>query len=402
MALIPKEQRAADSTEKKLADKTAASANADGTAGAEQMTDQHDQPSAANIIKLTENQPAVPAMDERDSDAVPIKSPPVGMTTEVYSLPVDHRNTHLYVKGWVMKDSTKPPIVIVHDLGENIGLFRRCAHLLCQQGYSVYGFDLRGHGRSGQILGHIPKFDALLSDLLQVTSWVKFANNRRKPFVIGQGIGALITIYFQKVFAGYVGNTVLVSPVISDDNYPSRAKRFLIKLLAEINPTQRLPHSLTPKFLSRKAKIKKDQASKGMLSNYRITANFAKELIIAVTGAESAFHSSHKKSLILYPLGSKLSNFEAFNQTLLGHPRNHLITCFPLEAKTSNLLSGKNQQLKDNIKRIVSWLDDNAHESYAGDDIIPADVELPPSQAAQQEQEQDHGDEPIEPTANAS
>lgn len=402
MALIPKEQRAADSTEKKPADN--ASSIGDGAVGAEQVDSLQDQPIVPKIIKLAEQQPTVPAMDDRDNDAVPIKSPPAGMTTEVYSLPVDHRNTHLYVKGWVMKGSTKPPIVIVHDLGENIGLFRRCAHLLCQQGYSVYGFDLRGHGRSGQILGHIPKFDALLSDLLQVTSWVKFANNRRKPFVIGQGIGALITIYFQKVFPSYIGNTVLVSPVISDDNYPSRLKRFLIKLLAEINPTQRLPNGLTPKFLSRKAKMKKDQTAKGMLSTYRITANFAKELIIAVTGAESAFHSSQKKSLILYPLGSKLSNFEAFNQTLLGHPRNHLITCFPLEAKTSNLLSGKNQQLKENIQRIVSWLGEHAHESYVGETIIPTSTEPLPSKAAQLEPEQElkQDDKPNQPTANAS
>lgn len=337
--------------------------------GAACPPDGHQPPSVPSLIKLAdESGPAVPAMD--DADVIPIKSPPEGMTTEVYSLPVDHRNTHLYVKGWVMKDSTKPPIVIVHDLGENIGLFRRCAHLLCQRGYSVYGFDLRGHGRSGQILGHIPKFDALLSDLLQVTSWVRFANDRRAPFVIGQGIGALITIYFQKVFASYIGNTVLVSPVMSDDNYPSRYKRFLIKLLAEINPTQRLPRSLTPKFLSRRTKVKKDETSRTILSNYRITANFAKELITAATGAESAFYCSQKSSLILYPLGTRLSNFEQFNRTLLGHPRNSLITCYPLEAKTTNLLSGKNKQLKDNIERIVKWLEDHPHERYLDDGTI--------------------------------
>lgn len=337
--------------------------------GAACPPDGHQPPSVPSLIKQAdESSPAVPAMD--DADVIPIKSPPEGMTTEVYSLPVDHRNTHLYVKGWVMKDSTKAPIVIVHDLGENIGLFRRCAHLLCQRGYSVYGFDLRGHGRSGQILGHIPKFDALLSDLLQVTSWVRFANERRAPFVIGQGIGALITIYFQKVFASYIGNTVLVSPVMSDDNYPSRYKRFLIKLLAEINPTQRLPRSLTPKFLSRRTKVKKDETSRTILSNYRITANFAKELITAATGAESAFYCSQKSSLILYPLGTRLSNFEQFNRTLLGHPRNSLITCYPLEAKTTNLLSGKNKQLKDNIERIVKWLEDHPHERYLDDGTI--------------------------------
>lgn len=364
--------------------------------GAACPPDGHQPPSVPSLIKQAdEGGPAVPAMD--DADVIPIKSPPEGMTTEVYSLPVDHRNTHLYVKGWVMKNSTKPPIIIVHDLGENIGLFRRCAHLLCQRGYSVYGFDLRGHGRSGQILGHIPKFDALLSDLLQVTSWVRFANGRRTPFVIGQGIGALITIYFQKVFASYIGNTVLVSPVMSDDNYPSRYKRFLIKFLAEINPTQRLPRSLTPKFLSRRTKVKKDEASRTILSNYRITANFAKELITAATGAESAFYCSQKSSLILYPLGTRLSNFEQFNRTLLGHPRNSLITCYPLEAKTTNLLSGKNKQLKDNIERIVAWLEDHPHERYLEDGTIEPIDSLEQAIAAKAaEQKTDDAPPPIQ------
>lgn len=386
MALVPEEPSSSPAPTPTPSGEGSAAKSAEGR--------QHPMPVPA-IIKMAGEGAIVPAMDDKEPEQIPIKSPPAGMTTEVYSLPVDHRHTTLYVKGWVMKDSPKPPIVIVHDLGENIGLFRRCAHLLCHQGYSVYGFDLRGHGRSGQILGHIPKFDALLSDLLQVTAWVRFANERRTPFVIGQGIGALITIYFQKVFSSYVGNTVLVSPVISDDNYPSRFKRFMINLLAEINPTQRLPHALTPRFLSRRNRVKKDLGSRTRLSGYRITANFAKELITALTGAESAFYSSQKETLILYPLKTKLANFEQFNQTLLGHPRNRLITCYPLEAKTSNLLTGKNQQLKDNIERIVTWLDSHTHDDNAQSLQASASAKPRPRQspASEEPPAQDTADE---------
>lgn len=285
--------------------------------------------------------------------------------TVVYSIPVDHLDTSIYLKGWLVKNSHKPPIIFVHDLGENIGFYRKAAHYLCKYGYCVYGYDLRGHGRSGQMLGHIPKFEVLLKDLLQVVAWVKFKSGRKTPYVIGQGIGSLITVYFQKVFPSFLKGSVLVSPIIISESYPGFSLRLFIKLLAEILPTIHLPRFLTPKFLTQRIQVKKSQTATkaSILSSYRITVNFAKEMIVALTGAQSAFYASKKQSLILYPIKSEFSNYEEFNKLLLHHPRTSLIRSYPLEESPHNVLSGNDKLLFDNLDIVASWLEEKQKEA---------------------------------------
>src|SRR5690606_5848236 len=109
----------------------------------------------------------------------------------VYICPVDHVGTSVFVKGWVVPGSRQHPIVLVHDLGETVYMMGGLATKLAEAGYSVYSFDQRGHGQSGRRLGHIPGFNQLALDLLQVVAWVKHKEGGRKPVIVGQGLGAL-------------------------------------------------------------------------------------------------------------------------------------------------------------------------------------------------------------------
>src|SRR5690606_30753211 len=130
------------------------------------------------------------------------------------SLPVDHHGTTVYVKGWRRPENTKPPIVIAHDLGENISMYRDVAKKLIKQGHNVYGFDLRGHGRSGRRLGHAPSFNILVLDLLQVAAWVRHQEAGKPAIIVGQGIGALITLSFTKRYSHFCRALVLSAPVL--------------------------------------------------------------------------------------------------------------------------------------------------------------------------------------------
>src|SRR4030042_6922779 len=71
---------------------------------------------------------------------------------------------NLYFQCWKTELNKKGIICLVHGLGEHSGRYSHWAELLNQSGYTVLVYDLRGHGKSGGMRGHINSFDEYLKD----------------------------------------------------------------------------------------------------------------------------------------------------------------------------------------------------------------------------------------------
>ena len=82
----------------------------------------------------------------------------------------------LFYQSWRPVFSEKV-LVIVHGLGEHSGRYQSVVETFTQEGFSVYGYDHRGHGRSGGQRGHIRRFSELTDDLkhfLKLVSVIMF------------------------------------------------------------------------------------------------------------------------------------------------------------------------------------------------------------------------------------
>ncbi len=55
-------------------------------------------------------------------------------------------------------------VVIVHGICEHSGRYDYTASRFNQWGYSVYRFDLRGHGRSGGQRGFVENYERFIDD----------------------------------------------------------------------------------------------------------------------------------------------------------------------------------------------------------------------------------------------
>lgn len=226
----------------------------------------------------------------------------------VYTIPVDHNGTSIYLKGWMHSESKFPPVVIVHDLGESVRSYRSTAEAMGHRGFSVFVFDLRGHGRSGRHLGHVPNFETLVEDLLQVVAWVRFKNDGQLPIILAQGVGALIAIYFKKKYAKYTRETILVAPVVSEGTSLSPIYRTFIKSMAEVTPRMRLPRSIVPQFLS----MGGTEPTSNQQKFQGITLHFAKEVLYAIGGVSNAIKSLTGPVMLIVPKG-----VEAYDQQVL-------------------------------------------------------------------------------------
>lgn len=90
----------------------------------------------------------------------------------------------------------KGVILAIHDYGEHSGVYRSLFGRLCQEGYSVYAADLRGHGKSPGERGVIARFEDLLEDLDLLLARIKDRDAGQPLFLLGQGLGALIATCF--------------------------------------------------------------------------------------------------------------------------------------------------------------------------------------------------------------
>lgn len=267
------------------------------------------------------------------------------LKTIVYTCPVDHMGTSLFVRGWIRKNSEFFPIILIHELGQNCEQYEEIAHYLNKSGLDVYAFDLRGHGQSGNRLGHIESFETLAKDLLQVVAWIRHIHSGKKPIIVSQGIGALIALFFSRGYSKLITSLVLVSPTLNLIKPIKPYQRFLIRSLAEIAPSMTLPQFCSPQLTE--STVKK---------SIKITNYTANEIIKAISQSRKLLNRLCVPTLIIYSLESPITKFENLKK-FVGKPhKSQLISLELVELKNHDLLAKPVQEIEDLLAKIVEWI----------------------------------------------
>lgn len=102
----------------------------------------------------------------------------------------------LYEQWWQPSETPKALIVIVHGIAEHSGRYAHVAEYLCQSGYAVGAFDLRGHGRSQGKRAYIQSFDDLLDDLQYFLQRATEKASQGSIFLLGHSLGSGIVVKY--------------------------------------------------------------------------------------------------------------------------------------------------------------------------------------------------------------
>jgi alpha-beta hydrolase superfamily lysophospholipase len=73
--------------------------------------------------------------------------------------------TRLYFQSWYPEQAYKATLAIVHGAGEHCGRYANVVNYFVDRDYALYGFDLRGHGRSGGRKSHVSGWQQYRDDL---------------------------------------------------------------------------------------------------------------------------------------------------------------------------------------------------------------------------------------------
>ena len=280
-----------------------------------------------------------------------------------YECPVDHAGHTVSMAGWRCSSSeVNPPLVLVHDVGESMQFYRKCAKYICESGFSCYGYNQRGQGRTADNLDHIQGFDDLVTDLIQVCAWVKHLHHGVPPIVVGQGYGCLVTCEFLRRQSSLVGGAVLCAPTVELARKPGSIKKGFIKFLSDIAPDMTLSKLFLPRFsnprflLEQRAQVTRGGEGGARWQQPRLTSNFARELLDAMTRFPDTFAKIAVPILLIRPGDDEVARFETIMGLILQHPSPQLIKVSTFDGMHHNPLSESQETMEHVTNEVIKWI----------------------------------------------
>lgn len=165
---------------------------------------------------------------------------------------IDRDGTRLRVVGRPLSDA-RGAVVIVPGFAEHAGRYARLMRDLAARGYSSYGYDPRGHGRSGGARGHAPSWAALAADLSAVVDDLE-ANGDLRPrrALWASSMGALLAAeWLPGQRPGRFHGAVLVAPYFAPAHPPPAGKVLLARTVGALLPWLAQAHGLRGREMSR-------------------------------------------------------------------------------------------------------------------------------------------------------
>jgi acylglycerol lipase len=188
----------------------------------------------------------------------------------------------LYFQGWQADKDQKGVICLVHGLGEHSGRYYQWAEWLNQAGYSVLSYDLRGHGKSDGLRGHISSFEDHLKD----TELLLLEARQRYPdmacFLYGHSLGAIIVAAYVLHRKPRLNGVILAALSVKTALQEQKGKILLAKLVGSIYPKFIMDSGLDPATISKDPEIV-TRYKNDPLVHHQITAGFGKSSISEIS-----------------------------------------------------------------------------------------------------------------------
>lgn len=236
--------------------------------------------------------------------------------------------TELFFQTWT-PEKVRGAILITHGLAEHSECYHGLAKILADDGWQVFAWDMRGHGRSEGKRGFVKDLSFYIDDLEIFTQLVRKQIGDQNLVMFGHSLGGLVTIrYLQSKRADYAA-LVLSSPGLGLNKKVPRLKEALAHVAVKWMPTLTMYNEIKYEDLTRDEEYRKnyysdnlrhDKISSGlflsMLDNFKLALDEAGEIeipvLLQVSGedrlvspeASRAFFEklpNKKNQLILYP-----------------------------------------------------------------------------------------------------
>lgn len=172
------------------------------------------------------------------------------------------RQSELFWQCWRPRGA-RAVLAIVHGLGEHCGRYQNVVDAVSGMPVAVWGFDLRGFGRSTGSRGHVDSFWDYLEDIDHFLHLVhqREGQDGNRPeaslpvFLLGHSYGGLIALHYAISRPGCLAGLILASPCLGLAMVVPRWKQNLAHFLSRLRPRFSMSSRLDPDLLSRDEEV---------------------------------------------------------------------------------------------------------------------------------------------------
>lgn len=225
---------------------------------------------------------------------------------------VSRDNLSLYFQGWEVEDNPKAVVGLVHGLGEHSDRYYHVAEALNNAGYSLVGFDLRGHGKSEGQRGHFPTIDHLIADIDDFFHQVSEKYPDYPRFLYAHSLGGMLALNFLISCKPVLLGAVISAPGLRSSLQDSKMKVLVATYGAMLLPKLSIKSELDPYGLSHDKDVVKAYIDDPLVHDL-ITFSSARSMLEGINRVFS--HASEiqtpmlvmhgKDDKIVYPSGSQ-------------------------------------------------------------------------------------------------
>lgn len=185
-----------------------------------------------------------------------------------------------YCQYWEPETDIRAIVCLVHGLGEHSGRYAHVAEHLNRAGFALLSADLRGHGKSDGMRGHIASSDIYLDHIDRLLDEARRQGGDLPLFLYGHSLGGIAALFYvlkhppewvegpgvypdppvvfhpkhQPEFRGVRG-VVVTSPGLRTALENQALKIFLAKTIGAVLPAARMPTGLDAEQISRDPEV---------------------------------------------------------------------------------------------------------------------------------------------------
>ena len=222
-----------------------------------------------------------------------------------------HDGKKLYLQAWEPEKDRKAAILLVHGVGEHSGRYAHFAQKMNENGYAVYTFDGRGHGKSSlpKPTAYIENLEDYIKDTDTLYKKMKSYVGDIPCFIYGHSMGGGIVTYYALTYQPEVTGILLSGALLlpGDDVSPLLIK--ISSILSRITP--KLPAlKVDSTHLSHDPELMVKYDTDPLVYRKGIPARTGAELLKMIRSIGQDVHQFNYPVLIMHGTDDRLTNLE--------------------------------------------------------------------------------------------
>lgn len=216
-------------------------------------------------------------------------------------------NLNLYYQSWAPDGVPIAVLLVVHGLAEHSGRYSNLVNYFVPKGYTIYSFDLRGHGKSEGKRGYVERFSYYLDDVKTYYDKVVQENKNTKIFMVGHSMGGTIATAYTIKHQSELNGLILSGAALKAGASVTKAAMLMAKVLSFLMPKMGVT-TLDASAVSRDKAVVEAYINDPLNYTGKISARLGAELLNEIQQLPAKIPELSLPILIMHGTADRLSD----------------------------------------------------------------------------------------------